>query len=432
MIPTSQFAHHPDLESLNAFLENALPAPERESVLAHLAACSHCRQIAYLAQSAVEEEPAPQPVEPVRNRFRQWLAGFKPGNRRLVILAGACATLAAFTIISLPKHTVTPAPQQEAKNAPAPNPSSSPASNAAQPQLKPAPPERTKDTTADATVAHSSAAAPRSRVGEAGPTFPRQATIQARHESLGAVVARKSNESAPEPEPQLSPSPAIGSATETVAVSAAPPLQPVPQPELHQTISAAQVETMNADVASKPIPAEAKSAPPRPATLGGQGFGKARGGIAAAYGNNHAIGAAQAARSATFYAPAPNANDDLLAGKAMQTLLPTGSHPTATVAARQRVLAIDPTGALYLSQNAGTLWLPITQQWTGRATSLRIFASPPADTKSPTTADKISPVAGNAPSSDAATPKPLFELTTDRGAHWLSEDGTTWKPRDKP
>ncbi len=433
MTPTSQFAQHPDLESLNAFVENALPAPERESVLAHLAACSRCRQIAYLAQSAAEEETAveltPQPVAPAKNRFRQWLAGFQPANRRLVILAAACASIAAFTIISLPRHTVAPAPQQEAKNTPAPNPSSSPASNAVQPQLKPASPERSKSAVAGAAAAHPSASAiPRSNIGQSSTLHPPRVSTLSRRESLGDV-AGNAYISAPPPVP----SPSVGAATETVEVSPMPSsLQPAPSPELRQIISAAQIETENSNIASKPIPAAAKSAPAHPGVMGGQGFGNARGGIATAYGASHAIGAPQPSRPATLYTPAASANDELLAGKAMQTLLPTGSHPAATVATRQRVLAIDPSGALYLSRNAGTLWLPITQQWTGRATSLRLFAPQPADAKSSTGADKITPVTGNAPSSDATTPRPLFELTTDQGALWFSEDGNTWKPREKP
>lgn len=457
MTPTSQFAQHPGIESLNAFVENALPAPERESILAHLAACSRCRQITWLAQSAAEEETsreaASRPVEPARiepgkikpagNGFRQWLAGFKAGNRRLVVLA-VCTALAAFTFLLLPRYTVEPSlQQQEAKSAPAPDLSSAPAPNIAQSQLKPTAPEHPRSVAMGSGTAHPSlSAASRTGIGQNGSILAPQTPMQAQHESLGSVTGR-SYESAALPAPQPIPSASIGSTTETVAVSPAPPsLRTAPQPELQQTISAAQIATPDSDAARKAVPAAAKSASSRAAVAGGPGFGRARGGIAATYGANRVVAIPQAARSATFYAHSASVNDDFLAGKAMQTVLPTGSHPAAAVAVRQRVLAMDPSGALYLSrnvpsQNAGILWLPVTQQWTGRATSLRIFTAQPdtaqpADGKTPAAVDQISPVAGSAPARDTGAPRPLFELTTDQGARWFSEDGNTWKQRDKP
>ena len=67
---------HPDAEQLNAFSENALGASERETVLAHLAACVDCRDIVGLAASA---RPAGAPIaKPARGGFRwatfQWAA----------------------------------------------------------------------------------------------------------------------------------------------------------------------------------------------------------------------------------------------------------------------------------------------------------------------------------------------------------------------
>ena len=67
---------HPDAEQLSAFSENALGAGERETVLAHLAACVDCRDIVGLAAAA---RPADAPVvKPVRGGFRwatfQWAA----------------------------------------------------------------------------------------------------------------------------------------------------------------------------------------------------------------------------------------------------------------------------------------------------------------------------------------------------------------------
>ena len=52
---------HPDADSLNAFIEGVLPEHERLACLAHLADCSRCREIVYLAQEPVA--PAPIPAE---------------------------------------------------------------------------------------------------------------------------------------------------------------------------------------------------------------------------------------------------------------------------------------------------------------------------------------------------------------------------------
>ena len=46
---------HPDADLLTAFAEQALPARERDQVLAHLARCTDCREVASLAGAAVPE-----------------------------------------------------------------------------------------------------------------------------------------------------------------------------------------------------------------------------------------------------------------------------------------------------------------------------------------------------------------------------------------
>jgi hypothetical protein len=66
---------HPDADELNAFMENALPAGERERTLAHLATCGACRMVVALASGA-EEEPVRVVVEePRRWRLPVWVWG---------------------------------------------------------------------------------------------------------------------------------------------------------------------------------------------------------------------------------------------------------------------------------------------------------------------------------------------------------------------
>jgi hypothetical protein len=47
---------HPDAEVLSAFAENALPATEREAIVEHLSACTHCRDIVFLAAPPASEQ----------------------------------------------------------------------------------------------------------------------------------------------------------------------------------------------------------------------------------------------------------------------------------------------------------------------------------------------------------------------------------------
>ena len=50
---------HPDAESLNAFVERALPQPERAQIVAHLGTCARCREVDFLAQAAAAADAAP-------------------------------------------------------------------------------------------------------------------------------------------------------------------------------------------------------------------------------------------------------------------------------------------------------------------------------------------------------------------------------------
>jgi hypothetical protein len=55
-----QFGQHPDADQISAFVEQALPAHEREQMLGHLAVCQECRAIVALSLPEVEESAQPQ------------------------------------------------------------------------------------------------------------------------------------------------------------------------------------------------------------------------------------------------------------------------------------------------------------------------------------------------------------------------------------
>jgi len=65
-----QFGLHPDADQISAFVEQALPAHEREQLLDHLAVCAECRDLVALSLPELE---APAPAEPVAVRKPWWL-----------------------------------------------------------------------------------------------------------------------------------------------------------------------------------------------------------------------------------------------------------------------------------------------------------------------------------------------------------------------
>jgi len=123
---------HPAPDVLNAYVEHALTPPEERQVVEHLAACSECREVVYLASEAVEEPveqlvaaaaaaPAPAPTPPSR-RFRWWT---------WALPVAAVLVVASVVLVLNPRLSKKPAfdqyaqskqpePQPEPKTAPAP------------------------------------------------------------------------------------------------------------------------------------------------------------------------------------------------------------------------------------------------------------------------------------------------------------------------
>jgi hypothetical protein len=98
MRETIQFGHgsvqHPDADQMSAFVEHALPAHEREEMLAHLAVCPECRAMVRLSQGAVEEvlEPLAVPVDVPKKA--PWFGGWAV----VWPVAGALAAMVVFAV----------------------------------------------------------------------------------------------------------------------------------------------------------------------------------------------------------------------------------------------------------------------------------------------------------------------------------------------
>jgi len=106
-------ASHPDADTLTAYVERLLPAPERQQVLEHVAVCGHCREVVATAMALPEPEGLASPeavvVAPATPR-RRWFA-WSPRW-------GLAASLAVLTVIATVVLTVSrkkPSPPEQAK-----------------------------------------------------------------------------------------------------------------------------------------------------------------------------------------------------------------------------------------------------------------------------------------------------------------------------
>jgi hypothetical protein len=98
-----QSAYHPDADQISAFVEQALPAHEREQLLSHLAVCPGCRDLVALSLPELEA-----PAKPVATLARKpwWL-----GWTLALPLAGALAT-AVLTFVYFHPTPGTPVVQK--------------------------------------------------------------------------------------------------------------------------------------------------------------------------------------------------------------------------------------------------------------------------------------------------------------------------------
>lgn len=118
---------HPDADSLSAFAEGVLPEHERLDCLAHLAECSRCRDIVYLAQNAFAEDPVPNLVADPAPFWKRWFAP-------LPVLAAAVAAVLIFFSVGIyrmirsaePRPPVTTQVARSAETAQPPQPLTQP------------------------------------------------------------------------------------------------------------------------------------------------------------------------------------------------------------------------------------------------------------------------------------------------------------------
>ena len=425
MSRTSQLDLHPDAESLNAFVEHLLPEQERQRILAHTAACSRCRQVIYLAQEAAvdtdQQPPVSLPAEQPASWFTNW--------RFVLASVTACVALIALSIFLYPKHTL-PTRELAKLTPPEQGALSKPALQSPVPQQAEKKQILPKQSMSRQSVMGTLESTPRplSRAS-AGNAAPRTAISQLQ---------------AP---PQLSlpaapPMPATPSITANIAVGITPAGTQIdaPRPPLTETMSTQPNTSLSMDTAQVQTQQALNVQPPnqQPAAGGPMAKNAVSGSLHNAASRmkpsqTTAVSgtSAHAGLNAMYLRSPVNvdalSNADLIAARnAMQMLLPSGLSAVSTAAAQHHLVAIDTTGALFLSNDLGKNWEPVSQQWTGHAIEVHVHRTPGSN------AAALS--AGEAATNATAAPTPsdsvpLFEIVNDSASVWTSSDGRIWKSK---
>jgi Putative zinc-finger len=370
---TSQLDLHPDAESLNAFAERALGVPEREQVLAHLAGCSRCRQVIFLAQQAAADAEAPAPV-PATRLVTQPVSWF--WNWRIAWVPAAAFAAALALVVTLHTRHTTPAPElakvSPQSEAPAPIP---------QDQTSVAATHRPAQAlTANSVAGKAQFGAPRR------PTLTHVAPSAAPPVEPGTFAASTEENRAalPSSMPAAQPQASAAQFKPESAVTAW-------QQERQQMSGALSASANTSRVSQKSMQMEAYSAhTSRPAAAGSAGPRMSQ--------------QPQSAPTSSFDMITQEQFAGLTVSGKLNPPLPSGLAAISTATARNLTLEIDLAGALFLSDDSGKHWKPVAQQWTGRAVEVRTKTGSNSNTAQATG----------------------FELQNDVGSTWASADGTTW------
>lgn len=313
MSGSAQFGQHPDADSLNGFAEQALAVQERERIATHLAVCSRCREIVFLAQQAgAELQPAAAGAAPHTVErgpwFRNWRLAWVP-------VGALAAGITVAYVVHVHRVNTAVEMAQMANEVRAVSP----------PSVAPAPvtplagPERSTETVAKKSTPvrepHRAAVRPEAEVST--PTA---------NEPVNALAGLKAGAEVRELSDQRTTQETAG------AIHAVPQdktgLVKADKLERRQFhVTAAATPLMQADVAPKPA-------------------GRS---VAAVNGSRGTLAA--------------------LAAKQME--LPGGLPAVSTATVRRKVLAVDKAGAVFLSTDAGVHWNLVERQWTGMAVEVR-------------------------------------------------------------
>lgn len=399
MNPIIQPGTHPDSESLTAFAEQLLGGAEREQVVAHMAACSRCREIVFLAQQAMDADLPVQAKQAVtektsRGWFRGWRWAWIP-----------VAALAGFIGFAAIEHVRQSAPEQQlARSEPQPEvikgaltagtasaPATPQAAKRDQAATLSAAPQTTPTIKENRSIAvpENKKATSQDRLEQRASPVNTDATFvggamhgtnmaRAKSSAMGGPMAQnqmqQSNASEVNSQQQAQAYTANKAFTPTPAASPAPPARPVASSETVEVQSASQMATVSA----------APTATPQIA-------------VVPATGRNIGVASNQLAKLSDS-----------------KVKLPGGLETLSVARTARRAVAIDTAGALFVSEDGGKHWQPVQTQWTGRAALVRTHQ------------------AGSESAALLSQQAPRFELVNDQLQTWVSTDGKTWTAQAVP
>jgi len=412
---------HPDADQLNAFAEGVLQERERGEMMAHLAECSQCREILFLVRESLPEQPVvPEPV----SSWRRWLAP-------LPLLGAGAALVACAGLIAITLRTPRVPVSHETTARVEP-----PAI------VQPSPPAPVEEKPRAAPVVMGAMSAPPPKVPAQTPVPP--------------VLAMT---------PQRLMGGTIGGSGYGVPVAA-----PSSASAEGQGLGAGRGSAINlgsgavsgSEVASAKLPAQVHGAvmgaAARPATVVDVAP-LSQEAAPRSTNENLTVSAASADVETTYAAdgaviqqgkvenlPVDGRNSvnfaAMLPGVANMKRLPSKLPEVATTSSGAVILAADSAGSLFVSTNGGKHWKSVKPQWQGKVTQLAL-AGPQhflADkttklngTQNTTSLRQVSPPAkdSGAVTSDSAeaVDGAVFQLTTDAGVVWTSNDGRHWQRR---
>jgi hypothetical protein len=242
----------------------------------------------------------------------------------------------------------------------------------------------------------------------------------------------------------------------------APPAPPSPNAQWNENFAGKAKMAERAQMTS----AQAIAAPPPPAPVP-PNFAALHGDLMAPATAGHRPLAAEAAASRQIELLPQPVNGLAALRLTSHPRLPSGLSAISSAVMLNRILAVDPDGAVFLSSDATKHWERVPIQWTGKAVAVlapprelypmnaaaqndatlhtspvaavSMMPPPPAPTPGappPTDQAMATPTAGSAspapvppPAADAAPAMPgmLFKLINDRHQTWVSADGKVWR-----
>jgi len=378
---------HPDPDSLGAFLEGVLPEHERERCLAHFAECAECREAMFLAGGPAAVEATPVAAE--RDRIPAWRRWLAP----IPALSGAVAVGAlAVAIFLLFFRTPAPQPRHEV-------------ARASRTTVVPRQPPRTVVQTPAAATKREKVTAPAPAAAPAPARSDQAEPLKVEvtgAEGLKGVVTDASNAVIPDAKVVLRDE-ATRDTRQTLSNSSGFfRFDDMPPGDYTLTVTAPGFTTWE----ERGIPVAAQQAwvtvPNIVLQVGGT---KSEVAVVA---TNDVVTPTDTGQTSTslnshmitqFSLAGRDAAEliKIMPGMGSSSGLSKGGlSPGLT-------LKLEPSGALLISHDSGKSWGNVTPAWQGRAIHLALMVAP-----------------------EPAASRPVFLLTTDAGAVWLSVDGIHW------